>query len=100
MKLSRRRAARIQNELRLWLREKFGMRSTYSKSEIDLARQKLGFDDVDDALVAYTFFGPDLVPGLLASGETSVSAPELADIIDALEIGIDGGADLFVDDGI
>lgn len=100
MKMSPRRAGRIQNELRLRLREKYGVLDAYSKLEIDSARETLGFRSVDDALVAYSLFGPDLVPGFLASVETSISAEELTDAIDALERGIGDIADFFGDEGV
>ena len=100
MKMSPHRARRIQNELRLWLRQQYGVLDTYSKSEIDLARHTLGFNSVDDALVAYSIFGPDLVPGFLASVETTISTEQLTDLVDALDQGIGDIADLLGDDGV
>lgn len=98
--MSPRRAGRIKNELRLWLRSNYGTLQSYSKSEIDLGRQALGFGSVDDALVAYTFFGPDLVPNLMDSVELSIPAQELKAILEALENGVGDIADLFGDEGM
>lgn len=82
--MSPRRAGRIQNELRLWLRERYGVQDSYAKSEIDIGMESLGFRSLDDALIAYTFFGPDLVPGFLASLDTTFSPEDLTGVIDAL----------------
>jgi len=98
--MSPRRAGRIQNELRLWLRANYGALKSYSKPEIDLGREALGFAGVDDALVAYTFFGPDLVPGFVDSVETSISAEELDNIVSALSGSVGDLTDLLGDEGI
>lgn len=98
--MSPRRAGRIQNELRLWLRSKYGTLQSYSKSEIDLGREALGFSGVEDALIAYTVFGPDLVPNFMDSVELSIPAEELKDILDALANGVGDIADLFGDEGM
>jgi hypothetical protein len=98
--MSPRRARRIQNELRLWLRSKYGTLQSYSKFEIDRGREVPGFSGVEDALVAYTFFGPDLVPNFMDSVAQSIPAEELKGIVDALADGAGDLADLFGDEGI
>lgn len=84
MKLRPQRVNRLRNELRLWLRDHYGRHLSYGKHEIDCAREALGFDDVDDAMIAYTFFGPDLMPDFLASLGQSLSPDELSELIDAV----------------
>lgn len=74
MKIRKRRVIRIRDELRQWLRSCHGLRSQYSKQQIDAGREELGFKSSDDVLVAYTLFGADLVPAFLDASETSASA--------------------------
>ena len=62
MRFRKRRVGRIRDELRQWLRSRHGLRAKYSQLQIDAGREDLGFDGIDDALIAYTLFGPDLVP--------------------------------------
>lgn len=98
MKLSPRRVARIRNELRAWLRTRHGIRRGYVREQIDLGREELGFRSTDDALIAYTFFGPDLLPGIAGEPEFLLSEH---DITALAELSLDGDLDLsqlFVDD--
>ena len=84
MTIGKRRALRIRDELRQWLRSRYGMRPNYTKGQIDDGREELGFDSVEDALVAYTLFGPDLVPAFVDSIELSIQVGEISDIIAAI----------------
>lgn len=85
-----RRAIRVRNELRLWLRENCGVRLSYGKREIDHGKEVLGFDEVDDALVAYTFFGPDLLPDFVDSLDESISSEYVGNIASILaDVAID-----------
>jgi hypothetical protein len=90
MKISPRRAARIRDEMRLWLRNRHGIRTTYSKSEIDAGREDLGFAGADDALIAYTLFGGELMPDMLDTIDLPVSPDDIAAII---EVASDSGLD-------
>ena len=78
----KRRVSRIRTELGLWLSQQHGGGTRYEKAQIDRGRQELGFDSVDDALVAYTFFGANLVPDYL---ELNGLADFQADIESALD---------------
>ena len=98
MKIAPRRTARIRDEMRLWLRSRHGIRAGYSQESIDQGRQDLGFESVEDTLVAYTLFGGDLMPGMVDSLGLSVSADEIAGIIGAVPDGLLDAADLLVDD--
>ncbi len=84
--------------MRLWLRSRHGIRTGYPKKEIDLGMEDLGFNSTDDALIAYTLFGGDLTPGMLDSLELSVSADDIAAIIDALPDGAFEVTELLADD--
>jgi len=78
--------------MRLWLRSRYGLRAEYSQEEIDNGREDLGFSGVEDALVAYTLFGGDLMPDL------PLSAEEISELLEAAADGIMDVADLLVDD--
>ena len=81
MKLRKRRVGRIRDELRQWLRSRYGLRTQYSQQQIDEGREDLGFSGVEDALVAYCFFGSDLVPAFSDSLGLTLSAEEINDIV-------------------
>lgn len=81
MKIRKRRVIRIRDELRQWLRSRHGLRSQYSKEQIDAGREDLGFRSTDDVLVAYTLFGADLVPAFLDTSDISVSAELINQIL-------------------
>lgn len=81
MKIRKRRVIRIRDELRQWLRSRHGLRSQYSKQQIDAGREDLGFRSTDDVLVAYTLFGADLVPAFLDTSDLSVSAELINQIL-------------------
>ena len=81
MKLRKRRVARIRDELRQWLRSRYGLRAQYAQRQIDLGREELGFSGSDDALVAYTLFGADLVPALSDSVSLALSADDVHAIV-------------------
>ncbi len=98
MKIAPRRAGRIRDEMRLWLRSRHGVRAEYSKEEIDRGREDLGFGSVEDALIAYTLFGGDLMPAIMDSLESSVSVDQIATIVEALPDGILDATDLLADD--
>lgn len=98
MKITPRRAARIRDEMRLWLRSRHGIRTQYSQKEIDKGREDLGFGSVEDALIAYTLFGGDLMPDFAASLDLPISAEEISDIVDAASDGVMDAADLLVGD--
>lgn len=100
MKMSPRRTRRIRNELRVRHRSKYGTLQSYSKAEIDFGREVPGFGGVEDALVAYTFFGPDLVLSFTASVELPIPAEERNGILDALADGAGDIADLLGDQGL
>lgn len=84
--------------MRLWLRSRHGVRAGYSQEVIDQGRHDLGFDSVEDGLVAYTLFGGDLMPGMLDSLPLSVTADEIAAIIGTAPDGLLDAVDLLVDD--
>jgi len=88
MKIRKRRVIRIRDELRQWLRSRHGLRSQYSKQQIDAGREALGFGSTDDVLVAYTLFGADLVPAFLDASELSVSAELINQILSASADGL------------
>jgi len=88
VKISKRRVGRVRDELRQWLRSHHGLRTSYSKNEIDRGREDLGFGGIDDALVAYTLFGGDLMPGIADSLGLSVTAEQISEIIDAVSEGV------------
>lgn len=96
MKMSPRRAGRIRDELRLWLRTRHGVRPQYSQEEIDRGREDLGFTGPEDALVAYTLFGGDLMPALGESLDLPVLAEEISEIVDAVSDAAADAADLLV----
>jgi hypothetical protein len=81
----KRRVARIRDELRQWLRSQFGIRTQYSQQQIDAGREELGFDGVDDTLIAYTLFGADLLPAFSDSLGLTVSAEELSELAAAAD---------------
>ena len=81
MKFRKHRVVRIRDELRQWLRSRHGLRSQYSQQQIDAGREELGFGGVEDALVAYTLFGGDLVPAFSDSLGLSLSAEQIDDIV-------------------
>ena len=83
MQMTPRRAERIRNEMRQWLRSHLGVRTQYSKAEIDSGREDLGFSSVEDALFAYTLFGGDLMPGFAESLNLSISPEDIHDLIEA-----------------
>lgn len=97
MTIGKRRAARIRDELRQWLRSRYGLRPDYTKDQIDGGREELGFDAVEDALVAYTLFGPDLVPGFMDSMDLSISIGEISEVIAAIADDTMDIADLLAD---
>ncbi len=74
---TRRRATRIRNELRLWLRSNFGHRISYAQKQIDIGREELGFRSADDALIAYSLFGADLSPNVLDALEPNLEMEDL-----------------------
>ena len=80
-KFRKRRVLRIRDELRQWLRSRFGVRTQYSQQQIDAGREDLGFDSVDDTLIAYTLFGADLVPAFSDSLGLAFSAEELRGLV-------------------
>lgn len=81
----KRRVARIRTELGLLLSQRHGGGgASYDKSQIDLGRQELGFDDLDDALVAYAFFGADLVPDFLSLNGLADFQAEIESALDAI----------------
>lgn len=96
MKITPRRAWRIRDELRLWLRSRHGVRPQYSQEEIDRGREDLGFTGLEDALVAYTLFGGDLMPTVAESLSLPVSAEEISEIVDALSDAAIDTADLLI----
>ncbi len=98
MKITPRRVARLRDEMRQWLRSHYGIHATYAQNEIDRGREDLGFDGVEDALVAYTMFGGDLMPNIAESLDVSVSLQEVNEIIGAASTGIVDAADLLFDD--
>ncbi len=93
MKIRKRRAIRIRDELRQWLRSRHGVRSQYSKQQIDAGREELGFNSTDDVLVAYTLFGADLVPAFLHTSELSVSAELISQILSVSTDGLTEAAE-------
>lgn len=95
MRITPRRAGRIRDEMRLWLRSRHGLRTQYSQEEIDKGREDLGFGGAEDALVAYTLFGGDLMPGIAESLELPISAEEISDIVDAVSDGVMDATGLF-----
>jgi len=98
MKIAPRRTGRIRDEMRLWLRSRHGIRAGYSQEAIDQGRQDLGFESVEDALVAYTLFGGDLTPGMVDSLGLSIPADEIAAIVGALPDSLLDATELLVDD--
>lgn len=81
MRFRKRRVRRIRDELRQWLRSRYGLRARYAQVQIDAGRQDLGFDGIDDALIAYTLFGPDLLPGFSDSLGLALSAEDFGDMM-------------------
>lgn len=67
MQLKKRRINRVRDEMRVWLRRHHGYRVEYTRADIDNGREELGFDGVEDALVAYTLFGGDFAPSFASS---------------------------------
>ena len=84
MKITTRRAARIRDELRLLLRSRHGIRMRYSREEIDRGREDLGFGSAEDALVAYTVFGGDLMPDIADSLGLSGAVDEIGELVEAI----------------
>ena len=80
----KRRVLRIRTELGLWLAQHVGGGKDYSKSRIDQGREALGFESVDDALVAYLLFGPDLVPDFLALNDIAELQDEIESSIESI----------------
>ncbi len=80
----KRRVARIRTELGLLLSQHHGGGANYDKSQIDLGRQELGFDDLDDALVAYAFFGADLIPDFLTLNGLADFQAEIESALDSI----------------
>lgn len=97
MKITTRRAARIRDELRLLLRSRHGIRTRYSREEIDRGREDLGFGSAEDALVAYTVFGGDLMPDIADSLGLSGAVDEIGDLIEAISDSATDTAALLVD---
>ena len=97
MRFKKRRAARIRNELRQWLRSEYGVRTQYSRAQLDRGREELGFGGVDDPLIANTLFGSDLVPAFADSMGLSVSADDISEIIGAASDLAEDAAELLVD---
>ena len=89
----KRRVARIRTELGLLLSQRHGSAANYDKSQIDRGRQELGFDDLDDALVAYAFFGADLIPDFLSLNGLAEFQAEIESALDAITD--DAGAAFF-----
>ena len=77
----KRRTARIRNELRLWLRARYGRRFFYTQKQIDIGREELGFRSVDDAFIAYSLFGADLSPGILSALDVNTPMEDLSDAL-------------------
>lgn len=98
MKIRPRRARRIQDEMRLWLGSSLGVRAAYSREEIDQGREELGFNSVEDMLVAYTLFGGDLMPGVAESLGISVEAGEIGTILEAASGAAAEATALLIDD--
>jgi hypothetical protein len=98
MKISPRRAARIRDEMRLWLRSRHGIQAAYSKQEIDHGREDLGFGGADDALIAYTLFGGELMPDMADSLGILVSPDDIAAIIEATSDGVLNATEWLVED--
>ena len=98
MKMTPRRAGRLRDELRQWLRSRHGIHTTYSQEKIDRGREDLGFSSDEDALFAYTLFGGDLMPDMVGSLSLSVSPEAIAEIINATSDSVFDAADLFIDD--
>lgn len=95
MKLRKRRVGRIRDELRQWLRSRYGLRAQYSQRQIDAGREDLGFSGVDDALVAYCLFGADLLPAFPDSLGLTLSADEINDIVTMATESLTEVADFF-----
>ena len=96
-RLRKRRASRIRTELGLWLSQNAGRSGRYSKLQIDRGREELGFTGLDDALVAYSLFGANLLPDFLSlQGLSDYQAEieaEIDAVVDAAGLGIlDDGA--------
>lgn len=98
MKTGPRRTRRIRDDMRQWLRSRHGIRAGYAKEEIDLGREDLGFDSVEDAFIAYTLFGGDLMPEMVDSLDVSISADEIAGIVNAMPDDLFDATDLLVGD--
>ena len=90
------RVSRVRTELGLYLSQKFGSSKSYDKEQIDRGREELGFDSVSDALVAYTFFGSDLVPDFLEVSGLAELQAEIESALDGLVD--DAGIGLFEED--
>ena len=95
MKLRKRRVGRIRDELRQWLRSRYGLRLQYSQQQIDAGREELGFSGVEDALVAYCLFRSDLVPAFSESLGLSLSSEEINDIVSMATESLTEVADFF-----
>ena len=95
MTLRKRRVGRIRDELRQWLRSRYGLHSQYSQEQIDAGREDLGFNGVADTLVAYSLFGSDLVPTFSASLGLALSAYESNDCVSTATESLSEAADFF-----
>ncbi len=90
MKFRKRWVRRIRDELRQWLRSRYGLRARYAQVQIDAGRQDLGFDGIDDALIAYTLFGSDLVPAFSDSLGPALSTEDIDDMMSLVAEGLGG----------
>jgi len=98
MKMTPRRAGRIRDEMRQWLRSHHGMHTSYSQDKIDQGREDMGFGSDEDALFAYTLFGGDLMPGMVESLDSAIPPEAIADILEAASDFVFDAADLCIDD--
>lgn len=98
MRIAPQRTRRIRDEMRLWLRSRHGIRVGYAKDDIDRGREDLGFSSVEDAVIAYTLFGADLMPDMVDSLELTLAADDIAAIFAASPGGLFEATDLLVDD--
>lgn len=89
MSIGRHRARRVRDELRLWLRSRYGIRTAYSQAQIDRGARTLGLDGADDLMLAYTFFGGDLLPAgvdVAASIDPSALAAAFEDVTEPFDL--------------
>lgn len=79
----------MRDELRLWLRSRHGIRTTYSRQQIDRGARSLGLDGADDLMLAYTLFGGDLLPAgvdLAASIHPGALAAAFEDVAEPFDL--------------